>query len=113
MDSRLSQLVDRIRDAYHASDPASDTDLAAARDRGVPESLLDFYSLADGALLGNGDDFPDPFGNRYRFLIPPLVELQTTQQYGYVFDDAPYYDNTARWWQILDYCDANWLALDA
>ena len=111
MDSSLSELVDRIRNTYFVFDPASETDLNA--DRGVPEMLLAFYRLADGALLGDGDDFADPAGSRYRLKFPRLADLQTTQQYGYVFDDAPYYANTANWWQIIDYGDSNWLALDA
>ena len=113
MEPSLSELVDRIRDMYYAFDPASDADIASAMERGVPEGLLDFYRLADGALLGDGDDFPDPTGKRYRLLFPRLADLHTTQQYGYVFDDAPYFTNTASWWQIIDYCDANWLAFDA
>lgn len=113
MESSLSQLVERIRSVYFAFEPASDGDLENAAMRGVPESLLDFYRLADGALLGDGDDFPSPAGERYRLQIPCLAALQTTQQYGYVFDDAPYYANTASWWQIVDYGDANWLAFDA
>ncbi|EKK04643.1 hypothetical protein RBSH_00023 [Rhodopirellula baltica SH28] len=113
MDSSLSELVDRIRSTYFAFDPASDADLNAAAERGVPETLLAFYRFADGAFLGSGDGFADPAGSRYRLMFPRLADLQTTQQYGYVFDDAPYYANTGNWWQIIDYCDANWLALDA
>ena len=112
MDSSFSELVDRIHNTYFAFNPASDADIKTAAERGVPDTLLDFYRLADGALLCDGDDFPDPAGKRYRLMIPRLADLQTTQQYGYVFDDAPYYTNTTSWWQIIDYCDANWLALD-
>ena len=113
MDSSLSELVDCIRATYFAFDPASDADLKASADRGIPETLLALYRLADGAFLGDGDDFADPAGTRYRLMIPRLADLQTTQQYGYVFDDAPYYGHTAKWWQIVDYGDANWLAMDA
>ena len=113
MDSSLTHIVDRIRSTYYAFSPASDADVSAALDRGVPDALLDFYRLADGALLGDGDDFPAPTGERYRLLVPRIAEVETTQQYGFVDDDAPYYGHSENWWQFIDYGDSNWLAFDA
>lgn len=113
MDSSLSELVDQIREKFFAFEPASPADLAAAAERGVPESLLEFYAIADGAFLGSEDYFPAPDGKHYRLEFVQLAELQTTQEFGYVDDDAPHFNDTARWWQIIDYGDANWLAVDA
>jgi len=80
---------------------------------GIPLELIHVYRLANGMLLGTGDDFSAPDGRSFRLRIPPIQELQTVQSYGYVHDDAPLYNLTANWWQIVDYGDANWLVFDA
>jgi hypothetical protein len=109
----LADLVARIREDHFAFPPANKSNLDAACKRNIPEALLDFYRLCDGAFIGDGDDFGDTKGRRYRLRIPPLAKLATTQSYGYIFDDSPFYETSAQWWQIVDYGDANWLAFDA
>jgi len=110
--SSIEKSVQRIRNAYFAFAPATPGDLAAARVRSVPDALLEFYSLCDGAFIGNGSDFRDPNGRRYRLLVPSLSELQTVQSFGYISVDSPLYEKSAQWWQIVDYGDVNWLAYD-
>ncbi|MEQ1830608.1 MAG: SMI1/KNR4 family protein, partial [Pirellula sp.] len=109
----LENVVARVRDGHFAFPPVNDSEVEAARNRSVPEALLDFYRLCDGALIGDGDDIGDPNGRRYRLMIPRLADLNTTQSYGYIFDDSPLYEASAKWWQIVDYGDSNWLAFDA
>ena len=109
----LEQAVERIRKKHFAFPAVESDKLAAARLCGVPKELLAFYGLCDGALIGNGDDFADPNGRRYRLKIPRLSDLQTAQSQGYIFHSSPLFDVSGKWWQILDYGDANWLAFDA
>lgn len=112
MSSSIENSVQRIRNAYFAFAATAPGDLAAARVRGVPDALLEFYSLCDGAFIGNGSDFRDPNGRRYRLMVPRLSELQTAQSFGYISVDSPLYEKSAQWWQIVDYGDSNWLAYD-
>lgn len=109
----LEIAVRSIRESHFAFPPATDNQLNSARTRGVPEELLAFYALCDGALIGAGNDFPSPIGRRFRLSIPRLADLQTTQSCGYIHDRAPLYQESANWWQIVDYCDGNYLAFDA
>lgn len=108
----LQDAVDRLREKYFAFPSADQNVIDDGRFRGVPEELLAFYALCDGAFIGDGDDFPDPSGRRYRLMIPRLADLQTTQACGYISDESPLYDQSAGWWQIVDYGDGNWLAFD-
>lgn len=110
--SSLAKIVQRIRGECFVFPPAAQEDLSVARVRGVPDALLNFYAVCDGAFIGEGDDFPDPNGQRYRLMIPRLRELQTVQSYGYILPDSPLYEQSSKWWQIVDYGDANWLAYD-
>ena len=112
MPSSLQVSVERIRENHFAFPPATQDELDAARARGVPNELLAFYALCDGAFIGDGDDFADPNGRRFRLMIPRLKHLITTQSYGYIFDDSPLFEQTSKWWQNVDYGDSNWLAFD-
>jgi len=113
MPANLDELVSRIRESHFAFPPASESAINSARLSNVPQELLEFYMKCDGALLCDGDDFAAPNGTRYRVKIPRLVDLQTTQSHGYIFDASPFYALSANWWQIADYGDANWLAFDS
>lgn len=104
--------MERIRENHFAFPPANQNELDAARARSVPNELLAFYALCDGAFICDGDDFAAPNGSRYRLMIPRLADLSTTQSNGYIFDDSPLYEQSAQWWQIVDYGDSNWLAFD-
>lgn len=109
----LEDVVDRVREVHFAFPAASEKEIDSARKRGVPEKLLDFYRLCDGAYICKGADFRDPNGRFYRFMIPRLKDLITVQSFGFIFQDSPLYDASAKWWQIVDYGDSNWLAFDA
>lgn len=113
MQPTLVEAVKRIREVYFAFPPANKSDIDSARERGVPEELLDLFGLCNGAFIGNGDDFGDPNGRRYRLIIPQLKDLRTVQSFGFIFDYSPLYEASAKWWQLLDYGDANWLAFAA
>lgn len=113
MQPNLENLVSRVRDEHFAFPPVSDREVEAARNRSIPEALLNFYRMCDGALIGDGDDFGAPNGRRYRLKIPRLAELSTTQSSGFISDDSPLYEASAKWWQIVNYGDSNWLAFDA
>ncbi|MFO0914786.1 MAG: hypothetical protein U0795_17640 [Pirellulales bacterium] len=104
--------MNEIRAKHYVFPPPERHQLDNARARGVPDAVLEFYELCDGALIGAGSDFSDPNGRQYRLRIPHLAEVQSTQSYGYIFDDSPLFTSSACWWQIVDYCDANWLAYD-
>ena len=112
MPATLDELVSRIRESHFAFPPASESAINSARSSNVPQDLLDFYIRCDGEPLCDGSDFSAPNGDRYRVKIPRLIEFQTTQSHGYIFDDSPFYKQSANWWQIADYGDANWLAFD-
>lgn len=112
MANNLNEYVMRLRTDYYAAEPTDSETLSLAASRGVPESLLAFYRLCNGGYLGSGEDFRAPNGNEYRLRIPPLSRLISVQQQEYISDDSPFYGASARWWQIVDYCDANWLAYD-
>ena len=109
----LESIVDEIRKTQFAFSPAPEAELQAAIENGIPYDLVSVYRFANGMLLGEGDYFSAPDDRAFRLRFPPIQELQTVQSYGYVHDDAPLYDLTADWWQIIDYGDANWLAFDA
>jgi hypothetical protein len=109
----LTDAVARIRQEYYAWPPAIDSELDIARRRGVPEALLKFYSLCNGAFIAKGTDFPGPDRRRYRFSIPPLRDLTCAQDEGYISESQPLFDSSADWWQLVDYGDGNWLAVDA
>lgn len=109
----LESAVRQVREKHYAFPPAAESALNAARARDVPEELLAFYSLCDGALIGTGDDFPGPDGRRFRLRIPRLAELETTQACGYISADSPLFQHSAKWWQVVDYGDGNYLAFDA
>lgn len=113
MPPTVEDTVERIREVHFAFPPANENEIDSARKRSVPEELLNFFRLCDGAFIGNGDDFGDPKGRRYRLMIPQLKDLGTVQSSGFIFDDSPLYEASAKWWQIVDYGDANWLAFDA
>ncbi|MGE3406188.1 MAG: hypothetical protein AB7I37_05190 [Pirellulales bacterium] len=109
----MQQQVAEVRARHFAYPPAEPGLLQAAQERGVPACLLEFHAICDGALIGPGDDFLSPAGQWFRFRIPSLADLQTTQEYGFIQDDSPLYTASAAWWQMLDYGDSNWLAIDA
>ena len=109
----MLQLVETIRSRYFAFPPAEIVALRDTAERGVPPALLDFYALCDGALIADGQDFSAPDGRRFRLAVPRLRKLQTVQECGFILDDSPLYCASAHWWQVLDYGDSNWLALDA
>ena len=112
MHDELNDYVTRLRATYYVAEPASTDTLSLAASKGIPEALIAFYRLCNGAYVGDGDDFRDPNGKEYRLRIPPLDQLKSVQQQGYISDDSPFYDASSNWWQIVDYCDANWLAYD-
>lgn len=109
----LNNIIGRIGEKYFVYPPAKSNDLNFAFSRGIPEELCSLYELCDGAFIGKGNDFTSPDGLGYRLKIPRLAELQTTQSFGYISQDSPLYNQSKKWWQIVDYCDANWLAYDA
>lgn len=113
MPSRLSQLVEQLRQDHFVRPPVNSEQLEAARLRGVPNELIELYAFCDGALLGEGEDFLAPDGKRYRLCIPRLAEIQTVQSVGFVMDGDPLYTASADWWQLVDYGDSNCLACDA
>ena len=113
MPDAIEHLVAKIRDEHFAFPGASSDDILLARSRGVPEEMLNFYSICDGAYLGAGDDFLAPDGRRFRVAISRLSVLQTTPEFGYIFQDSPLYAASMHWWQIVDYGDSNRLAFDA
>lgn len=109
----LEHAVECIREKHYVFPAAEGDKLAAALLRGVPNELLAFYGLCDGAFIGNGDDFAAPNGCRCRLKLPRLSDLQTVQSDGYISHKSSLYEASGKWWQILDYGDANWLAFDA
>jgi SMI1 / KNR4 family (SUKH-1) len=109
---QLEHLVDLIRRQQFAFDPADEATLACAVQRRVPATLIEFYRFCDGALIGAGDDFMSPDGRRFRLAIPRLAKIQTVQECGYISETAALFTNSGQWWQVLDYGDGNWLALD-
>lgn len=113
MPSELAELLQRIGDAGYVRPPADPETLARAAARSVPATLMEFYSICDGAFFGDGGDFQAPDGRRFRLHIPQLAELTTTQEFGYIFADSPHYGRSAKWWQIVDCGDGNWLAFDS
>jgi hypothetical protein len=109
----IARIVETIRSQGFVLPAVSESLLHSARSRNVPPDVLEFYSMCDGVYIGEGDDFVAPNGRRYRFRIPRLSDLQTVREYGFIPDDAPLFGASSMWWQILDYCDGNWLAVDA
>ena len=110
MSSNLKSYVAAIREKHFAFPPANAVELKSASERGVPEKLLEFYQLCDGAFLGEGNEFEDPTGRRHRLKIPRLAILSTTASYGFITNDSSMYEQSTQWWQIVDYGDSNWLA---
>ena len=104
--------IEAIQVHHFAFPAAANSSIKLAGERGVPDTLLQFYGICDGALIGEGNDFPAPDGRRFRLAIPRLSKLDTVQNYGFIRDDSPLFEASSRWWQILDYGDGNWLALD-
>ena len=113
MTQSIQSLVNQIQREHFVFPPVGDSALNEANRRGIPNDLIEFYSFCDGALIGEGSDFPDLNGQRYRLRIPSLSSLQSVQSYGYIDDSSPLYDASAQWWQFVDYGDANWLIYDA
>lgn len=113
MRESLLEAVEELRRRHYANSPALTLEIEIARKRRVPEELLDFYSLCNGALLGEGHDFRAPDGRWFRLSIPALLDLKCAKEFGYISSHEPLYEQSANWWQIADYGDGNWLALDA
>jgi len=109
----FKKIVQEIRASFYAYPGANVADLDTARLNGVPSVLLQFYKECDGCFIGSGEEVAAPDGKTYQLRISRLSEIQTTQKYGYVEKDAPLYDMTNLWWQVIEIGDANWLAFDA
>ncbi len=108
----LASIANEIRHTQFCFPAATSHEIDGAIERGIPIRLTELYRFANGMFLGEGDEFTSPDGRNFRLRIPRLDELQTVQSFGYVDDDAPLYKQTANWWQLVDYGDANWLAYD-
>lgn len=112
MSTSIEDSVARIQQVWYAFPPAGDQQVSRAYQRGIPDELIEFYRLSDGALLGHGRDFTGPDGRSFRLKIPPLESIETTRENGYVAVDSPLFERAGDWWQVVDYGDANWLAYD-
>lgn len=109
--STLQQTVDRLSGIGFINPQADPAAVVVAQQRGVPEPLLELYRIANGMFLVEGDDFRAPNGKRYRFMIPPLENLQSVAQFGFADDDSPLFPRLENWWQFFDYGDSNWVGI--
>lgn len=107
----LADIVSHIAAADFTYPPASAEDLTAARSRGIPDSLLDLFRLADGLYVIPGEDFLAPNGQGFRFKIPRLREIETVAEAGFFPSRSSMARSLSGWWQFLDYGDGNWVGM--
>jgi hypothetical protein len=109
----LEEIVEIIRNRHFTNPPARPDQVEEARSRGIAEPLLDLFRLADGAYVGDGDDFRAPGEKRFRFRfrIPRLAELKSAADFGYGSEESPMRERLKSWWPFLDYGDGNFLGM--
>jgi antitoxin YokJ len=112
--SKIDRFVAKIRSSHRIHLPASPKDLLRLRRLGMPEDVLRFYTLSDGARLHRTDEYgglgPDP-ERRWRWEILPCREIEPASQ-SYVGADSPLFKRAHSWMHLVNVQDGNYLAIN-
>jgi hypothetical protein len=109
----IVKLVDEIRNAHFAFDPATQNDLDRLISLGMPNDLLEFYSLTNGAFLHKDDacNFHDEDGNTWNWSILSAGAIQTVAESGWSHDVSPIAYRHKLWYQLVDAYNSDYLCI--
>jgi hypothetical protein len=109
----IDELVERIRREHCAFPPATATDLERVKAFALPDDLLRFYELTDGAMLYASEfGTPGPDSRQWDWWIRSAADLLTVAEYGFVPEDSPLYESAQRWVVWVEVQDGNVLAVN-
>ncbi len=112
----IKELHKKINDLFYAFPGATEKELLEAKQRGIPDSLLEFYKIFNGCYIGfeeEGYGEIAPNGKEYKIKVLNLSEIQSVKDCGYIDEETPLYDLSKSWWQIVDDGNANYYAFDS
>lgn len=111
----IKEIHKKINDLFFAFPGATEKELQDARKKGIPDSILEFYKVFNGCYIGfdeEGYGEIAPNGKKYKIKILSLSEIESVRDCGYIDDEAPYYEISKKWWQIVHDGNSNYYAID-
>src|SRR5437773_9920955 len=111
----IPELVEQLKLSHLACPPASDAGLAHGRSLGLPDDLLEFYRLSNGAYLHEADEYggnTQVDGRWWKWIILPIEELRDVAVAYQIPTTCPLFAKLRRWIAIVDVMDSNCLAID-
>jgi hypothetical protein len=108
----IEALVAQIRREHLAGPPAAPDHLARGRELGLPDDLLHFYQLTDGAYLYGSDEYGDFHrdGRWWQWQILPLDSVRPVAD-RFVSAYRPLWERARHWLAVVDVLDSNYLAI--
>lgn len=110
----INEIRKIIVDKFYAFPGATEKEIEEAREKGIPDFIIEFYKSFNGCFIGfeeKGRIAPD--GKEYRAKISTLSEIESVKDCGYIDEDSPFYETSKNWWQIVHDGNSNYYAIDA
>ena len=113
--SSIEALVSAIRKQHYAYPPACTASVQYLAELGMPEDVLQFYSLADGACLNEGSEYDwniEIDGRRWKWIVLPTEQIRPITRIGFDLINSPLSAQQEFWLPIVDVMDSNYLSIN-
>lgn len=110
----MEEIHAKINELYYAFPKATEEEMREAEKKGIPKFIIENYKVFNGCYIGNEEGGTKaPNGKEYRLKVLSLSEIESVKDCGYIDEDAPLYELSKNWWQIVYDGNANYYAVDA
>lgn len=111
----MQALVSVLAERHYVYPPASSASLEHLRNLGLPEDVLLFYALSNGAYLNEGSEHDwnvEVGGRRWKWIILSAEEIKPITEIGFDLSNSPLLAKQKYWFPIIDVMDGNYLSIN-
>lgn len=110
---RVDALLDVMEREHKLFEPANPDQLARLEGLGMPSDLVHFYSKANGAMLQRTETGHFQYeGAFWNWFLLPAEEIQSVLESGWSQPDSSLRPKHARWFQLIDVQNSDYLCID-
>lgn len=110
----MKELIEDLSRIHQTFPPVSQDEMALLKEKGVNDEMLEFYSHTNGAFIHEieGQGRWKFKGKEFDWAIPSVDYLVNMYEFGFVYDDADYIEESHTWYMTLDLGDGDCLAME-
>ena len=111
----IRELINEIRRFHLIRRPADAGELKKAMSLGLPDDLIEFYRMTNGAFLHQTDQFSglaQVGGRWWKWKILPVSDLAPVTETMFVNETSPLLEACRSWFALVDVMDSDFLAID-